>query len=646
MKAEYVTSKGRIGCLELKNRIVMPPMGVSVGGEAGYISEKDIAYYTARAKGGVGLIVSACCTVSPETCGYISVDDPVLTLPGSADRIRKLMDNVHKYDTKMIMQLIHPGRQGVPQINGGEVVGPSALQEVPYIQTPRELTNEEIKKIISDFINGAKVAFEGGADGIELHGAHGYLIHQFMSHKSNKRTDEYGGSFENRMRFVTEIIEGIKAIKPENTIISIRLNAKDGYPEGLSADECVEIAQYVEKLGVDCINLSQGTYQNSFVITEPAIFPEACRNEQIKYIKNAVNIPIIAVNNIKRVETADQLIKDGVCDFVALARGSMCDPEFGNKAATNPGLVRSCIGCDNCLTFTGTGDHARCSLNPYLGEESVYNEDTMIRDGAGKNAVVIGAGPGGMNACELLAAKGYKVTLLEKAAELGGALVLASKGLGKDKIAWTIDGYKNRLVEAGVEIKLNTEVKDAEELKVYDPAVVVVATGGYPVKPPVKGIDLPIVKQAWDVLADFADIKGKSIAIVGSGMTGLETAEVLVGNGNTVRMYDMLDEIAKGAEMTNKIAVMGHLGAAGVAFNPSHKMKEITEDGVILENLTTNEEVVDKADLVVLSLGVRPNKALESIKDVFEKVVYVGDCVTPGRIVNATRNGFEALWNI
>ena len=449
------------------------------------------------------------------------------------------------------------------------------------------------------------------------------------------------------MRFVTEIVEGIKAIRPENTIISVRMNAKDGFEGGYTIEDGQAIAKYFEKIGIDCINVSHGTYTNSFVITEPGLFPEGCRSEQIKAIKDAVSIPVIAVNNIKRASTANNFIESGICDYVALGRGLLCDPNFAAKAmAGEPETIRSCISCDNCLAFAVTGGHSTCSLNPYLGEETVYNENTLVKSGEGKKAAIIGAGPGGMNAAEVLSAKGYEVTLFDKNDVLGGALTLASKGKGKDKIQWTIDGYAARLAKAGVKVVLNKKIESADDLKELNPDVVIVAIGGSPVVPPVKGVDLPNVKLAHDILADSKGIEGKSIAIVGSGMTGLETAEVLVEQGNTVRLYDMLDEIAKGAEMTNKIADMNFLGTAGVAFNVNHKMKEITTEGVLFENLATNEEVFDKADLVVLSLGVRANVLPGITKDSFEKVLFIGDCVKPARIVDATHNGFDEIWNL
>jgi pyruvate/2-oxoglutarate dehydrogenase complex dihydrolipoamide dehydrogenase (E3) component len=270
----------------------------------------------------------------------------------------------------------------------------------------------------------------------------------------------------------------------------------------------------------------------------------------------------------------------------------------------------------------------------------------MIKSGVGKNAVVIGGGPGGMNTAEILSGKGFKVTLFEQGSKLGGALILASKGTGKDKIARTIEGYAARLTEAGVDVRLNSKVESADDIKKYDPSVVVVAIGGNPIKPSVSGVDLSNVKQAQDVLGDYSNIKNKDIAIIGSGMTGLETAEVLLNNGNKLRIYDMLDEIAKDAEMTNKIAIMGHLASGGVVFHPNHKMKGITSTGVILEDMQSGEEITDDADMVVLSLGVKSDNSLQTLKETFDNIIFVGDCVSPGKIVNATAGEFEKLWAI
>ena len=642
----HLFEKGKIGTLEIKNRIVMPAMGGILGDESGFITKAEIAYYEARARGGTGLIVSAACTVAPELCGLCGSTD--MTIPGAAEHIKTLMDRIHWHGSKMILQLAHLGRQGDSHIyNNQQPVAPSALKENDWLEMPRELTNAEVKQIVDDYVKGAKVAFDGGADGVELHGAHGYLIHQFMSPRANKRADEYGGSFENRMRFVTEITEGIKKIKPENTIISIRLNAKDGFEGGMTIEDCIRIAKYMEKIGVDCIDISQGTYTNNYATNDPSLLPEGCRTEQIKLFKAAVKIPVIAVNNIKRPSTADQLLADGVCDFVGLGRPLLCDPEFGIKAANGePETIRTCIGCNNCHEFrSGGGRRCCCSLNPYLAAELLYNESTVIKSGQHKNAVVIGAGPGGMNAAEILALKGFKVILLDKNAELGGSLILASKATGKDKVQWTIDGYAARLAKAHVDIRLNSKVDSADDIKGFHPSVVVVAVGGNPINPQIPGVDLPAVKLAHDVLKDSSNIENRNIAIVGSGMTGLETAEVLLGKGNKISMYDMLDEIAKGAEKQNRFVDMTHLEENGVNFYINHKAKEITDEGVIFENLQTGQLVTGKADLVILSLGINSNTTLESLSQAFDKVVFVGDCVSPGKIVDATSSGLLELWD-
>ena len=646
MEFEKLLSPGKIGDLEVKNRVVMPPMGAGLANRDCFLSDDEIAYYIERAKGGIGMIISSVCCVTSDFAGIGSPDTVNLELKGNRYRIRKAVDGIHQYGAKFIVQLFHIGREGRAAVNyGQQVVGPSAIQEAFFTEMPRALETWEVKAIVKAFIDAAQVAFDGGADGVELHGAHGYLIHQFMSPRANQRTDEYGGSFENRMRFVTEIVEGIKAIRPAGTIISIRMNGRDGFEGGLTIEDCVEIAKYLESIGLDCLNVSQATYTNFYDGPDPAIKPEGSRSHFVAPIKAAVNIPVIAVDNIKRPETAEKLLNDGILDFVGLARPSLCDPAWTRKTAEGrPEEIRSCIGCNNC--FSLTGGRVQCSLNPYVGNELKYNDDTVVMSGTGKNAVVIGAGPGGMNACEVLARKGYKVTLLDKNSELGGTMILARKGMGKEKVKWTIDGYAARLAKVGVDVKLNCEVQGIDDIAQFEPAVVVVAVGGDPVAPPVEGLDGPNVIQAQDLLVEPDSLKDKNVVVVGSGMTGLETAEILVSNGNRVTMYDMLDEMAKGAENINKTAIMGYLAQNGVTFNTDHRMTRVTETGVIFQDLKNNTEVFAEADVVVLSLGVRSNRRLEQLDGQFDKVIFVGDCSKPGKIVSAVRDKFDELWNI
>lgn len=650
MAFEMLLSSKKIGNVEIPNRIVMPPMGVNMGDGSGQINEQYIAYFEERAKGGVGLITSSACAVDTDYCGIAEPGQICLNKDGAVEGVRDIMERVHKHGGKMIFQLLHPGRQGSSYINRGQQpVGPSAIKEAEYLEMPRVLSAEEIKFLVQKYVLAAKNAFEGGADGVEVHGAHGYLLHQFMSPRANKRTDLYGGSFENRMRFITEIISGIQAIKPENTFISVRINGMDGLEDGFQVEDCIKIAKYLENIGIDVLSVSSGTYSRIDLVIEPAIIEEGWRTDAyVTPIRNAISIPLISANNIKRPVTAERILQSGACDFVCLGRGSLADPEFGKKVKEgNADKIHICISCNNCGDQVQAGKTISCSVNPRLGHEAEYAEEKLVRNGNGRSVVVIGGGPGGMEAAILSAKRGFKVTIFDKEESLGGALLLATKAPGKDKVGWTLDSYRSRIRDLDIDVKLNHSATSLEEINKLSPYAIVVATGAVPFKPPISGLDMEHVVLAHDVLKNPGQYKDKKVVLVGSGMTGLETAEVLVENGNSVDIYEMLDEIGKGSNLANKYASMGFLGGKGTSFFTRHQLLEVTESEVRFNNLETQGIVSVKADLVVLSLGIKADSTVtEMLQDTEAKLCVLGDCAGGRKIADATTGAYEAVWAI
>jgi 2,4-dienoyl-CoA reductase-like NADH-dependent reductase (Old Yellow Enzyme family)/thioredoxin reductase len=651
MAYEVLLSPGKIGNVEIKNRVFLPPMAVCMGDGSGLLSEREIAYYEERAKGGLGLLISSAFAVDDETAAIIEPGQVSIVKPGTSAKITELVERVHKYNTKIAIQLLHPGRQAASIVNGGkQPVGPSAIKEADFLEMPREMTTAEVKTMVAKFINAAKIALDAGADGIELHGAHGYIISQFMSTRANKRTDQYGGNFENRMRFITEIINGIKVFKPKNTMLFIRINATDNVEGGQTLEEGIEKAQYLQKIGIEAIDISRSTYSSSFLVAEGAPFPEGCRSDWVKMVKQSVSVPVLAVNHIKRPETAERLLRQGVSDFVGLGRALIADPAFVVKTeAGKEKNIRKCISCCHCIDSMITGSD--CSVNPYAGREAVYNKNTIKKDGANREVVIIGGGPGGMQAALTAAERGFHVTLFDKKGKLGGSLELASKAIGKDKVNWLIDSYIADIQDTGkITVKLNTEITGnagIDEIKKLDPYAVIVAVGGHPIIPNITGINDENVILAHDILRGFKKPKNKKIAIVGSGLTGLETGEVLLNYGNNITIYDMLDEIAKDANVYNRQSEMDILASGGTKFKSLHRLEKITDKGPVFTNLTTNETVEDLADLVVLSLGVKPDDSLfKLLSNTFNHVKNIGDCAGGTKIADATRAGHENAWTI
>ena len=641
----------KIGNVEIPNRLVMCPANVALAYEDRLTNEKHFALYEERAKNGVGLIIPACYNFMDDLCGFSLPAGASLTVPGGPERVKMLIDRVHKHGSRISIQLLHPGRQGDSGLNGGQQpVAPSAEKETDWLEMPRELTVDEIHEIVKKTGEAAKLLYSLGADGVEIHGGHGYLGYSFMAERANHRTDEYGGSFENRMRFLKEMMEAINAVKPENGFLSVRYNAYDWMEDGIQVEDGVKIGQYLEQCGADVLNVTCGNYTTMNAITETDNIEEGDRTFFVQEVTKAVNIPVIAVNNIKRPETAEKLLQDGVSDFVGMARGLFADPEFLTKIkAGKPETIHNCLNCLYCLQNAGAGKEVRCAVNPRHGRESIYNDETMRKDGNGRKVVVIGGGVGGMEAAIVAAKRGFNVTLLEKDGELGGTMQhLAAVGIGKDKFLRSAKSFAYEMEEYdNIEVRLNTPVTSAEQILSMEPYAVIVATGAVPFTPPIPGVDKSHVLSAHDVLREKPEVRGKKVAIIGSGMAGLQVAEQFFDKDNKITVYEMVNEIAPGANPSNKGALIGLLMDQGSEFKTCHKLMSIGDGTLEFEDLAAGTRVTEEADVVVMSLGVRPrNEVREMMEGKVENLRFVGDCTGTGLIPEATWSGFEAAWNI
>lgn len=693
-------SEGKIGNLTLKNRIVMTPMCVNVGEPDGKAGARAQDYYEERAKGGVGLIITEIARVNDThgigLNGQISMSNDSVIEPFS-----QLVDKVHSHGTKIFVQIHHPGRQSLaaladfwgilekvgslnpkfwdilysmgakadpgllespmvaamtkflpPLVSASDI--PLSLGVTPFTGQPtRALKKWEIKRLEQQFVDAAVRVKKTGADGVELHAAHGYLISQFLSPYTNVRTDEYGGSLENRMRFLLEIMAGIRKACGPDFPISVRLSVEEyydmiGFPgRGIQLEEGVEMAKRLEAAGVDVINVSCGTYETGNSIVEPISFEPGWRSYLAKAVKEAVSVPVISVGVIRTPEQAEELLESNNQDFIGLGRPLLADPHWANKAKEGrSNEIRRCISCLTCFETDTTnalkGEPSECALNPRNCREVQYNETTIRKVSGDKTVVVIGAGPGGLTAAREAADRGFKTILLEKEAESGGQLNLAKMPPHKEKMQWAIDDLTTLAKAAGAEIRYGVEVTE-DLLKELDPYAVLVATGGKAVVPKIPGADGANVCTAPDILDGTVKLEGKRVAVIGSGLTGLETAEVLTEAGNVVTIAEMADKIGPGVWVQVYGDVMPHLERAGVNLLPGHKLIEITDTSVVLEKKDGNRKTVD-VDAVVLSLGVRPVNDVEAVaKAVTPRVYMIGDAKAPGKIVNATRAALEAV---
>lgn len=646
MQYEKLFTPGKIGKLEIRNRIVMPAMESALGNglEA---TDRIIAYYEERAKGGCGLII----TEITRVCNGSGVGHPTQLNATSVEMVgglERLSSAVHRHGGKIFCQLHHPGREGKEMFGGEPIVGPSAIASKVNDEIPRELTKEEISDIITGFVTSAKLCQLAGIDGVELHGAHGYLIQQFMCEYSNQRTDEYGGAFEKRMAFVSEIVGMIKTMCGDDFPVTIRINGDDYFEGGMTLEDSVEIAKYLESIGVDAINVSAGGYAAPNASTEPISYPQGWKRHLAKTIKENVNIPVIACDVIRKPDFAEELLQVDKLDFVALGRAQLADPYFATKARNGlASHIRPCICCMYCVGEVGSARSIKCAVNPRTSFESVYLD--MKKDCVGKKAVVVGGGPAGMQAAINLSQRGFKVSLYEATDKLGGDVYLASIPPNKDKMLWLCESMEKEVYRNDVKVYLNKKVDVAFVAK-KKPDVVVVAIGGDPIKPKFEGVNLSHVYTVDDVLNKSFKVNSKKIVVVGSGLTGLETAEHLASMGNDVTIIEREYEVSPssgggiGSSVSPTVAdSLEHLAKLNVKILLSTELVSICSDYTV----KVNGEVSSlDADMVVLSLGVRSDKNVINsfLKEFGDNAIIVGDAKVQGRVAEAIHGAFEKIY--
>lgn len=689
MSYDMLFSPMKIGNVEIKNRIVMAPMCMGFGQYNGCATETMMDYYEERAKGGVGLIFTEITRINDIT-GASSFGQLGMSHDYQIPALREMADRIHKHNCKIMVELHHPGRQNlglmigtVPICNiGSKLMGNlytkiltqavipqgKKLQDkhiVPRTVAPskcerskmsdsvnRELSVNEIKRIICQFIEGAVRVKKAGCDGVELHAAHGYLIQQFLSPNTNKRTDQYGGSLENRMRFLLEIIDGIRSNCGKDFPIVVRLTVDEMYSEigqngkGYNLEEGIKMAKILSDKGIDAIDVSSAAYDTFNYWLEPTTFTPGWRKYLASEVKKVVDIPVIAANLIRSPKQAEMQLEEGTQDFISLGRPLIADPHWPNKVKSgNENLIKRCVCCLYCFESMMKGaykyTHGNCSVNPFVGRENV----SLKQNGNGRKVLIIGAGCAGLTAAELLSKRGFDVTVLEKESKQGGQLNLASKPPHKEKINWVCEDLLSNAINSGAKVLFDIKA-DKDIIASYSPEIVITATGGNAIHP--KSFNGDNVVTVTQILNGDIDISNKKVAVIGSGMTGLETSELLVSMGNKVTVVEMADKIAPGAWFQQLDDALPVLEKAGTEFLTSHKLLSVSSSGIELENLKENKAVAIKVDLVVLSLGVRSDNSLyNDIKSSDSYKVYnIGDSNKIGRIANATESAYQLVMNI
>lgn len=646
MKYEKLFQPGKIGNLELRNRVVMTAMGALMGDWNGCTTPEQIRFYEDRAKGGCGLIIPEFTSVDADS-GHCNPIQLGIYDSRQIKSFQLICEAVHRHGAKIFIQLHHGGREAPPACNGGrQAMAPSVeLNSVVGRATilPREMTIEDIDNLVEKYVQAAVNSELAGADGVEVHAAHGYLVQQFLSPYTNKRTDEYGGSMENRCRFLVRILTGIRAAVSGDFVVGARINGNDFVEGGNDLAACTEIAKYLEPY-VDYFNVSCGVYASAPTMIEPCYSPEGWRKNLAKTIKAAVNVPIIAVNTIKHPETAERFLQEGVSDFVGMSRMQLADPDVVKKAmAGREDLIRKCLGCMNCNKSVVAGKNLHCAINPVTGRATVYGDENLVKTGDDRTVAVVGGGPGGMQAALLLKKRGYHPIILESSDHLGGSAVLASKAPCKGMVTELIETMKAEMKEYHIEVRLNTPAT-VETLRTLDPYGVVVACGGEQIVPNVPGADRSNVYYIEDVLMGRVSFEGKNIAVIGGGHVGLEVAHFLCDK-NKVTVVEMQKEVGVTIYRTARYKLLSLLQESGVEILTEHAIAGVTDGAVELKKTDTGEIVTRPADIVVMALGNRPDKSYEQqLKDAFDKVVFVGDAHKGGTMADATLSAYENCW--
>lgn len=639
MKIEKIFTPFNIGKCEIPNRLVVPAMVANMCPD-GLATKQFIKYHEEKAKGGWGLIITEDYRINPNAAGYPAV--AALYDESQISSHKKLVDAVHKHGSKIFAQIYHAGRQANHNVNGG--IQPVSSSPVPCPwnkEVPHELTVEEIQELVRQFGVTASNAKKAGFDGIEIHAAHGYLIHEFLSPNCNHRIDEYGGTYENRMRFLKEIMEETRKKIGPDFPISVRFSAQENSEGGRRWFESRQMLMDIEEWGADVIHLSNGMYgvRSSVGIVASFFQQHGWNQDYAAEAKKFLKIPVITVGRVSEPAMAEDIIVSGKADFIAMGRASLADPHWPEKAKKGcVNDIRMCIGClQGCTASTYQGVPLYCLVNPELGHEYEYDYTKAAET---KKVYIAGAGIAGMEAARAAAIKGHKVDIFEKTNTVGGQFISAAYPPFKGEFA-TYTAWLYREIKKYNNITLHLETELTKEMvEKGHPDKVIIASGAKPVIPKVPGIDHEKVVLAEDVLLGKSSV-GQSVVIVGGGMVGSETAAYLgMQCKDRVVLVEMRDAIAMDMEAGIRDDLRDCLRRCYVEEYTNTAIASVTDEGAVLRK--GDEEFTIPCDNVVLAVGTRSFTLLaDELKGIVETVI-VGDAVKARQAIQASKEGFYA----
>ena len=646
-KYEALLSPVQVGPITLKNRVVMPPMANNLCNADGTLSEASIAHYTERARGGVGLIIVECSAVDfPH--GLIVARQPAVNSMNYLPDWRRLSESVHAYGAKIICQIHHGGFLADPTFNNGEICLSPSGYDGDLWYPAREMSHDEVLEMIQKHISAAQMLHAAGFDGVEVHCSSTYLINEFLTPEYNHRTDEFGGSLENRARILTDIIKGIKETCPD-FMVSCRLAIEDvEIDNGLSMEDGVAIAKLCEQAGADMINCTIGFFQAQWRDTAGQWMDEGDRLYMAVPTKPAMTTAkVAAVGKFRSPEFCNEVIEEGKADLVCIGRQLLCDPHFVRKLERGlDDMIRPCLNCnDGCVNEAlYNNGSVRCAINPYTGYEHRWNEYAVAEAGKDKKVMIIGGGIAGMQAAIIAAKRGHDVTLFEASENLGGQMDPAGGVKHKSVIRRAMNWFIKEVNSLDIDVRLGEKV-DADKIRAFAPDTVVVAVGADPAIPPIPGTDRAVF--ATDVLSHFEICDNcTSATVIGGASVGCEAALHLADQGLKVTLLEMLPEIGLGEDDMHREYMLGQLEDA-VDIYTEATVKAIA-DSVVGFATKEGVEKTAPADLTVLACGFRSagQELYEASLAEGIETFRIGDSASVGNLRAATRAAMDVAYRI